>query len=126
MNSHQFSIDISASRGLDIVDITHVINYDFPRNIEEYVHRVGRTGRAGKTGIALSFMTRQDWSVAGDLIEILREAEQAVPKEIEDMAERFKAKKEREAAEGRPFRGGRGGGGRGGGGRNSGHRSDGW
>lgn len=36
-----------ASRGLDVIDITHVFNYDFPRNIEEYVHRVGRTGRAG-------------------------------------------------------------------------------
>lgn len=36
-----------ASRGLDVHDITHVFNYDFPRNIEEYVHRVGRTGRAG-------------------------------------------------------------------------------
>lgn len=36
-----------ASRGLDVLDITHVYNYDFPRNIEEYVHRVGRTGRAG-------------------------------------------------------------------------------
>lgn len=36
-----------ASRGLDVHDITHVYNYDFPRNIEEYVHRVGRTGRAG-------------------------------------------------------------------------------
>lgn len=36
-----------ASRGLDIVDITHVLNYDCPNHIEEYVHRVGRTGRAG-------------------------------------------------------------------------------
>ena len=36
-----------ASRGLDVIDITHIFNYDFPRNIEEYVHRVGRTGRAG-------------------------------------------------------------------------------
>lgn len=36
-----------ASRGLDVHDITHVFNYDFPRNVEEYVHRVGRTGRAG-------------------------------------------------------------------------------
>lgn len=36
-----------ASRGLDVQDITHVFNFDFPRNIEEYVHRVGRTGRAG-------------------------------------------------------------------------------
>lgn len=87
------------------------------------MHRVGRTGRAGRTGISMSFMTREDWSQAGELITILREAEQEVPKEVEDMAERFRVKKEREAAEGgRPgFRGGRGGGrGRGGGGRNSG------
>ena len=42
-----------ASRGIDIHDITYVFNFDFPRNIEEYVHRVGRTGRAGKTGTVL-------------------------------------------------------------------------
>ncbi|KYO28065.1 putative ATP-dependent RNA helicase DDX43 isoform B [Alligator mississippiensis] len=41
-----------ASRGLDVHDVTHVFNFDFPRNIEEYVHRVGRTGRAGRTGEA--------------------------------------------------------------------------
>ncbi|KAL3288434.1 hypothetical protein HHI36_002880 [Cryptolaemus montrouzieri] len=65
-----------ASRGLDIDDITHVINYDFPRNIEEYVHRVGRTGRAGKSGQSISYFTRSDWSQAKELISILEEAGQ--------------------------------------------------
>ncbi|GIY72547.1 hypothetical protein CDAR_310691 [Caerostris darwini] len=50
-----------ASRGLDIKDITHIFNMYFPHNIEEYVHRVGRTGRAGRTGTAISIFTRQDW-----------------------------------------------------------------
>jgi ATP-dependent RNA helicase DDX43 len=60
-----------ASRGIDVKDITCVINYDFPRNIEDYVHRVGRTGRAGMTGTAMTYMTRQDWKHAKELIEIL-------------------------------------------------------
>jgi len=68
-----------ASRGIDIKDITHILNYDFPRNIEEYVHRVGRTGRAGATGVAISFVTREDWAKAGELIDILQEAKQARP-----------------------------------------------
>ncbi|XP_058465646.1 probable ATP-dependent RNA helicase DDX43 [Malaya genurostris] len=105
-----------ASRGLDIEDITHVVNYDFPRNIEEYVHRVGRTGRAGKSGIALSFFTRSDWAIASELISILEEADQDVPDEIRKMAERFAAKKERDAREKNAFGGGRRGGGGGGGG----------
>ncbi|XP_050068922.1 probable ATP-dependent RNA helicase DDX43 [Anopheles maculipalpis] len=91
-----------ASRGLDIEDISHVVNYDFPRNIEEYVHRVGRTGRAGRSGISLSFMTRSDWAVAAELIKILEEANQEVPYEVRDMATRFAARQDR------------GGGGRGG------------
>nr|CAH7722238.1 unnamed protein product [Callosobruchus chinensis] len=65
-----------ASRGLDIDDITHVVNYDFPRNIEEYVHRVGRTGRAGKYGESISYFTRADWGQAKELISILEEAQQ--------------------------------------------------
>ena len=73
-----FLLDV-ASRGLDIQDITWVINYDFPRNMEEYVHRVGRTGRAGKTGRAISFLVRNDWGQAQPLIDILREAEQVCP-----------------------------------------------
>ena len=44
-----------ASRGLDVKDIEFVINYDLPKLIEDYVHRIGRTGRAGKTGTAISF-----------------------------------------------------------------------
>jgi len=45
-----------AARGLDVSDITHVINYSQPNTYDDYVHRIGRTGRAGKTGIALTFM----------------------------------------------------------------------
>lgn len=65
-----------ASRGIDIEDISHVVNYDFPRNIEEYVHRVGRTGRAGKHGDSISYFTRADWGQAKELIPILEEASQ--------------------------------------------------
>ncbi|XP_036324102.1 probable ATP-dependent RNA helicase DDX43 [Rhagoletis pomonella] len=88
-----------ASRGLDIDDITHVVNFDFPRNIEEYVHRVGRTGRAGRTGTSISFITRNDWGVAKELISILKEAGQEVPDDLRDMADRFKAMKDRRANE---------------------------
>ena len=49
-----------ASRGLDIPDIGVVINYDFPINIEVYVHRVGRTARGTKTGVSYSFFTKDD------------------------------------------------------------------
>jgi superfamily II DNA/RNA helicase len=49
-----------AARGIDISDITHVINFDLPKFSEDYVHRIGRTGRAGKTGIAISFALPND------------------------------------------------------------------
>ncbi|NXK58834.1 DDX43 helicase, partial [Sylvietta virens] len=65
-----------ASRGLDVHDITHVFNFDFPRNIEEYVHRVGRTGRAGRTGEAVTLVTSNDWRFASELIDILERANQ--------------------------------------------------
>lgn len=103
-----------ASRGIDINDITVVINYDFTKDIEEYVHRVGRTGRAGKTGLAITLMTRRDWGKAKELIDVMEKSGQVVPPELENMAKRFEAKK-RERAEGSdgPSRGGRRGGGRG-------------
>ncbi len=45
-----------AARGLDIADVTHVINYDVPATYEDYIHRIGRTGRAEKNGTALTFV----------------------------------------------------------------------
>ncbi|KZC13703.1 PREDICTED: probable ATP-dependent RNA helicase DDX43 [Dufourea novaeangliae] len=88
-----------ASRGIDIEDVSHVLNYDFPRDIEEYVHRVGRTGRAGRTGESITFMTRKDWSLARQLINILEEANQEVPVEVYKMADRYAAWKEKRAQE---------------------------
>uniref|UniRef100_A0A8C5R7H7 RNA helicase n=1 Tax=Leptobrachium leishanense TaxID=445787 RepID=A0A8C5R7H7_9ANUR len=84
-----------ASRGLDVHDITHVFNYDFPRNIEEYVHRVGRTGRAGRSGESITLVTRNDWRVAEELINILERANQEVPEELFEMAERYRQNKEK-------------------------------
>ncbi|CAL8360901.1 unnamed protein product, partial [Boreogadus saida] len=113
-----------ASRGLDVIDITHIFNYDFPRNIEEYVHRVGRTGRAGRSGFAVTLVTREDWRNAGELITILERAGQEVPEELVMMAQRYeKHKRDRELSG--PRGGGAGGGGRGGGGGGGGGRGGG-
>uniref|UniRef100_A0A0E0C3F3 RNA helicase n=1 Tax=Oryza meridionalis TaxID=40149 RepID=A0A0E0C3F3_9ORYZ len=77
-----------AARGLDIKDIRVVINYDFPTGIEDYVHRIGRTGRAGATGVAYTFFCDQDSKYAADLIKILEGANQRVPRDLADMASR--------------------------------------
>ncbi|XP_070222722.1 DEAD box protein 53 [Bos mutus] len=83
-----------AARGLDVSDVTHVYNYNFPRNIEEYVHRVGRTGRAGKTGESITLVTQDDWKIADELIKILQRANQIVPPNLRSMADRFKKRKQ--------------------------------
>ncbi|OMJ85970.1 hypothetical protein SteCoe_12603 [Stentor coeruleus] len=71
-----------AARGLDVKDVGLVINYDFPMSIEDYVHRVGRTGRAGETGTAISFFTRTNARLTRDLIQVLKESKQIVPEEL--------------------------------------------
>uniref|UniRef100_A0A7S1H9J5 RNA helicase n=2 Tax=Hemiselmis andersenii TaxID=464988 RepID=A0A7S1H9J5_HEMAN len=71
-----------AGRGIDISGVEHVINYDCPKNIEDYTHRIGRTGRAGKTGVATSFLTPEDTHIYYDLKNKLQESDQPVPREI--------------------------------------------
>lgn len=68
-----------AARGLDVKDITMVVNFDMPNNIEDYIHRIGRTGRAGATGTAVSFFTDKSTKMAKDLVKILYEAKQEIP-----------------------------------------------
>lgn len=68
-----------ASRGLDIPNVAHVINFDLPENIDDYVHRIGRTGRAGNKGVATAFFTDKNRNIAADLIKLLRDAKQTVP-----------------------------------------------
>eukprot|EP00939_MAST-03C_sp_MAST-3C-sp1_P003900 g3900.t1 len=69
-----------ASKGLDFADVQHVINFDMPKEIEDYVHRIGRTGRAGKTGVATTFINKDvEESTLRDLKHLLVEAKQRVP-----------------------------------------------
>ncbi|EDO35206.1 predicted protein [Nematostella vectensis] len=75
-----------AARGLDIPNVKHVINFDLPTDIEEYVHRIGRTGRVGHTGLATSFFNHKNKNVAKELMDILEESKQEIPSWLESMA----------------------------------------
>ncbi|UYV71346.1 DDX3X [Cordylochernes scorpioides] len=68
-----------AARGLDIPNVKHVINFDLPSDIEEYVHRIGRTGRVGNLGLATSFFNEKNRNMALDLVELISEAKQELP-----------------------------------------------
>jgi len=71
-----------AARGLDIPNVQVVLNYTFPLTIEDYVHRIGRTARAGNTGVSHTFFQPSDKANAGALQHILRQAGQPIPKEL--------------------------------------------
>ncbi|KAJ4896138.1 DEAD-box ATP-dependent RNA helicase 52 [Raphanus sativus] len=68
-----------AARGLDIPHVAHVVNFDLPNDIDDYVHRIGRTGRAGNSGLATAFFNDNNTSLAKPLAELMQEANQEVP-----------------------------------------------
>jgi ATP-dependent RNA helicase DDX23/PRP28 len=71
-----------AGRGLDVQGVKHVINYDMPGDIEKYTHRIGRTGRAGHSGLATSFLLETDEAIFYDLANMLRASNQPVPPQL--------------------------------------------
>ncbi|KAL5204455.1 hypothetical protein ABZP36_009326 [Zizania latifolia] len=68
-----------AARGLDIPHVAHVVNFDLPNDIDDYVHRIGRTGRAGNSGLATAFFNENNSSMARSLAELMQESNQEVP-----------------------------------------------
>ena len=73
-----------AARGLDIKDVPAVFNYDVPFNAEDYVHRIGRTGRAGATGVAISFVTGSDQRLVADIEKLIKRKVDLEPFEFEE------------------------------------------
>eukprot|EP00527_Entomoneis_sp_CCMP2396_P003037 CAMPEP_0198153810 /NCGR_PEP_ID=MMETSP1443-20131203/65864_1 /TAXON_ID=186043 /ORGANISM="Entomoneis sp., Strain CCMP2396" /LENGTH=189 /DNA_ID=CAMNT_0043820285 /DNA_START=24 /DNA_END=589 /DNA_ORIENTATION=+ len=81
-----------AARGLDVKDVGVVVNYDMPfgvNGVEDYVHRIGRTGRAGAKGKAVTFFTPDDRKTAGKLVEVLTKSEQEIPPELQALVPRW-------------------------------------
>ncbi|XP_034239978.1 ATP-dependent RNA helicase p62-like isoform X2 [Thrips palmi] len=116
-----------AARGLDVDDVKFVVNFDYPTNSEDYIHRIGRTGRSSKTGTSYAFFTQDNSKQARDLVNVLKEANQTVNPELESMAARggggggyrgfnrfgsFKGRENRFGGGGSRFGGGGGGGSR--------------
>lgn len=77
-----------AGRGLDINDVEYVINYDFPQNVEDYVHRIGRTARAGKKGTSYTLLTRDKSKHVAELIQVMEKAGQEVPDAVRALSGR--------------------------------------
>jgi len=92
-----------AARGLDIPNVKHVINFDMPSDVEEYVHRIGRTGRMGNLGLATSFFNEKNRNLTKDLVELIVESNQELPGWLESLA-----MESRSFGSARPRGGGRG------------------
>jgi len=77
-----------AARGLDFPCIESVINYDMPPNLENYVHRIGRTGRIGSSGIAISYFNHSSKSICNPIVDFLLKHKQEVPVWLQKMADK--------------------------------------
>ncbi|KAK0168719.1 hypothetical protein PV327_002493 [Microctonus hyperodae] len=77
-----------AARGLDVDDVKYVINFDYPSSSEDYIHRIGRTGRSQSTGTSYAFFTPQNGRQAKDLINVLQEANQVINPKLSELATR--------------------------------------
>ncbi|KAK9701694.1 Helicase conserved C-terminal domain [Popillia japonica] len=72
---------------IDVEDVKFVINFDYPSNSEDYVHRIGRTGRSQRTGTAYTFFTPNNANKATDLVAVLKEAKQVINPKLQEMAD---------------------------------------
>eukprot|EP01039_Chlorochromonas_danica_P009070 gene9070-10009_t len=81
-----------AGRGLDVPAIVLVINFNCPNHLEDYVHRVGRTGRAGRKGVAYTFLTEKDDQYAHVIIQALKKSGQSIPPDLQNLAQAFQEK----------------------------------
>ncbi|KAJ9446710.1 ATP-dependent RNA helicase DBP2 [Diplonema papillatum] len=88
------------SRGVEVPDVGLVICFDFPPSVEEYVHRIGRTGRAGAKGASLAFVTHKSYSLIPDLVEFLDQAGSDVPAAVEALLPGGKRKRTLVTADG--------------------------
>ena len=86
-----------AARGLDIVDLPAVFNFDVPFNAEDYVHRIGRTGRAGASGLAVTLVSRDDARLVADIEKLIKKKIELEPLELDDDAPPRRAPRERVA-----------------------------
>jgi len=82
-----------ASRGLDFPSVSYVFNYDMPTNIDDYVHRIGRTGRCGNTGVAISFISEKNKPIIKDLYLLLDRLKQEIPAWFSEMYKKVKDEK---------------------------------
>ena len=78
-----------AARGLDVKQLKLVVNYDAPNHLEDYVHRAGRTGRAGNTGTAVTFLTEEQGRYSLDIAKALRQSGQQVPEPVQKLVDTF-------------------------------------
>jgi superfamily II DNA/RNA helicase len=93
-----------AARGLDIADLPAVFNFDVPFNAEDYVHRIGRTGRAGASGLAVTLVDREDMRLVGDIERLIKKKIEIEPYELVDDRPRRTPYRAREPFDDRPER----------------------